>query len=104
MTETLNPQRIHAAATLVRLSALGEHHMIAQHVDIEGHRINWDAINDFGWSSGEIILIELLKVILHGAGNVEIEDLWRLDDENREVATLALRQAMTSVPASEHLL
>jgi hypothetical protein len=88
-------RRQHAAKQLIATSALNGHPHIERCVDLDSSKADLQALDDWCWSSGELVLIELLKVLLNGHGNVEVEDLWMLDSQNRQSAILALRIAMT---------
>jgi hypothetical protein len=80
-----------AMNTLIRTSALSFHaDFIAQHVNVDGHYVS-EGINDWRWSSGERILVGVLKVIARGHGDIPLETLYGLDRSNQEAVLLALR-------------
>lgn len=83
-------KRARAARALLNLSALSGHIHVTRCVDSDGSVVNWDTLEEWNWSSGERVLIELLRVTLLGHGHVRVQDLFTLDDRNRAVAAMAI--------------
>lgn len=81
-----------AMSSLLRTSALAFHEeFIAQHVNIDSHEIDDTALDEWRWSDGERVLVNVLKVIARGHGWVRLDDLFKLDKPNQEAVLLALR-------------
>lgn len=83
-------RKARAARAITNLSALAGHPHFTRCVDPDGPVIRWDELEDWNWSSGERVLLELLRVALLGHGRVAIEDLYKLDKTNRAVAVITL--------------
>jgi hypothetical protein len=83
-------RKARAARAIINLSALAGHVHFTKCVDPDGPVVRWDALEDWRWSSGETVLIEVLRVILLGHGHATIADLYRLDEQNRAVVVMAL--------------
>lgn len=92
---TLSLQRQQALRHLLKCSALADHTYINKVVDQDVLQVDMAAIDQFGWSSGEEVLIGIIKAIAGFNSEVKITDLWKLDSINREVATKAIEMALT---------
>lgn len=86
----MNARQAAAARLLLNLSALHEHPHVSACIEPDGWLVDWDRLAAWNWSSGEKILVELLRTIILGHGHVIVGDLWTLDDENRHVAAQAI--------------
>lgn len=86
----MNQQQGAAARVLLNLSALADHPHVQACIEPDGWRINWERLDEWRWSSGERILIELLRTIVLGHGEVKVHDIYQLDSDNRAVAGMAL--------------
>lgn len=80
-----------AARLLVNCSALSHNPHIAKHVDLDGNRIAWDELELWRWSTGERVLLELLRFVVLGHSNLELGQLYQLDQDNRDTAASALK-------------
>lgn len=91
----LSPARATAIRHLLRCSAVAEHPHINRSIDIDAGRVDIEKLDDYGWSSGEEVLIELIKLISGFHSNLKVADLWKLDSINREVAIKSLEMTFT---------
>lgn len=93
---TTTEGRIKAARAILRMTGLGDHVIVRQHIRIdESHtEWDWDALIEEPLSTGERITIEVMRTILLGHGHATIADLYALDDEYRRVCIDALRLAL----------
>lgn len=81
-----------AMASLIRTSALSwKEDFINQHVNIDEAYINDEALEEWNWSSGERVLLGVLKVIARGHGYVRFDDIFKLDRENQASVLLAMK-------------
>lgn len=87
-------RRAAAARALVECSVLGRHPYFAAHCSAGDNHYQWDALDNYSWSHGEAVLIEVLRTLVLGHGNVELDQLWALDEQNRAAAVLSIRLAM----------
>lgn len=85
-----------AAHYILRMTQLGEHPLVAPHINIDASPTTWDweAVTEQHLSSGEHIAIGVLKVIVLGHGPVRVDDLYHVDDHYRAVLIDALRMAL----------
>lgn len=86
----MNTRQAAAARLLLNVSALHGHPHVQTCIEPDGWLVNWERLAAWNWSSGEKILIELLRTIILGHGRIQVEDLYRLDEENRHVAAQAI--------------
>lgn len=77
-------------AVLARLSALSRSEHAQACIDLDRSAVDLERLDDYGWSSGEQVLVDLVRSIYNGSGYKTIHDLTALDDDNRRVALLAL--------------
>lgn len=91
----LSPDRKSAVRHLIRCSALAGHPHINRTIDIDANRIDIEALGEYGWSSGEHVLIDLIKLISGFNSDLKVADLWKLDSINQEVAIKALEMTFT---------
>lgn len=92
---TISLQRQQALRHLLKCSALADHTYINQVVNQDVLHIDLNKIDEFGWSSGEEVLIGIIKVLGGFNSDVKIADLWKLDSNNREVAIKSIEMALT---------
>lgn len=85
---------------LMKLSALSRSDYAQSCVDFDRSAIDLDRLEDFGWSSGERVLVDLVRSIYNGSGDRTVHDLTALDDDNRRVALLALASWLTDGEAA----
>lgn len=93
-------RRIAAAKMLTRVSCLALNPHVAKHVDLDSNRVDWEALAEWRWSSGETVLVELMRVLLLGHGTARIEDLQKLDEDNRAAAIAAIQIGLGAEPAA----
>lgn len=74
----------------MRFSALARSEHAQRCVDLDRSTVDLERLDDYGWSSGERILVDLIRAMWNGSGGVTVHDLTRLDDENRRVAVMAI--------------
>lgn len=77
-------------AVLARLSALSESEHAQSCIDLDRNTVDVMRLEDFDWSSGEQVLVDLVRSIYNGTGYKTFHALTALDDDNRRVALLAL--------------
>lgn len=81
-----------AMKSLIETSALSSHSQtIYKSVNIDDHYIDDEWLAEWNWSSGEKVLIEVLKVLARGHGYCRLDDLFKLDQENQASVLLALK-------------
>lgn len=82
----------HAMTTLVKMSALSSHEqLLDKAVNYDSHLIDDEVLDTWNWSSGEQVLIGVLKVIARGHSRLHLDDIYRLDKDNQNAVLLALR-------------
>ena len=81
-----------ALTWLWRVSLLGEHPRTATAYDQDRGMLNLDALDleSWSWSSGEAIMVRLAAGIATDNCDVTVQDLWRLDELQRDAAAWAL--------------
>lgn len=87
----MTPNTRDAMRALIRHSALNNHYHLAACIDFDGMRFDFEALNDYPWSSGESVLVGILQAIYNGHSDVTITDLYKLDEASRGAAMMALR-------------
>lgn len=91
-------QRRDAGHYLTAASLLCEHFWFTDHVELR-HRdagpdlIDLEALDDFAWSSGERVLVNLFLTFAGYHRNVQVRDLLALDPPNRNAAGNAISLA-----------
>ena len=85
---------------LMKLSALARSEHAQACIDFDRSAVDLDRLEDFGWSSGEQVLVDLIREIYTGSGNGSVYDLTTLDDDNRRVAIMALESWLVEGQAS----
>ncbi len=80
-----------AIQTLMRTSALNGHPHAEACIDSDRGVVDVARLIDFGWSSGEQVLVGLVRAFYGGWSDMDISDISKLDTDNRRAATLALR-------------
>lgn len=73
----------------MRLSALSNSEHAHKYVDIDRKHVDVERLEEWPWSTGERILVDLLGAIYNGR-SCQVGDLTALDDDNRRVAVMAL--------------
>ena len=86
----MTPQQAAAARALLNYSALNGHPHAERCIEPDGWVVDWDAIEQWNWSSGERILVELLRVCVLGHGTVRVQDIYKLDSDNQWAAAFAV--------------
>lgn len=73
-------------------SALTDHPRAGRALDRDRNSLDTDLLapDDWAWSSGERVLIDLARAIAQGSGGCYVGELMFLDEHNRQVATEAL--------------
>ena len=77
-------------AVLARLSALSTSEHAQACIDLDRNTVDVISLENWNWSSGERVLVDLVRSIYNGTGYKTIHDLTALDDDNRRVVLLAL--------------
>lgn len=77
-------------AVLARLSALSTSEHAESCIDLDRNTVDVVRLEDWPWSSGERVLVDLVRSIYNGSGDGTVYDLTALDDDNRRVVLLAL--------------
>jgi hypothetical protein len=85
---------------LMKLSALSRSDHAQSCVDLDRSAVDLERLENFGWSSGEQVLVDLVREIYNGSGNGSVYDLTALDDDNRRVAIMALESWLVEGQAS----
>ena len=85
---------------LMKLSALARSEHAQACIDFDRSAVDLDRLEDFGWSSGEQVLVDLIREIYNGSGKGSVYDLTTLDDDNRRVAIMALESWLVEGQAS----
>lgn len=81
-----------AMLTLINMSALRSHEaLIDKCVNVDTHFIDDEWLNEWNWSEGEKVLLNVLRVIARGHGMCRLDELYKLDKENQEVVLTAMR-------------
>lgn len=75
---------------LMRLSALATSEHAQSCVDTDRRYVDVTRLEDWPWSSGERVLVDLVREIWNGTGHGSVHDLTALDDDNRRVVVMAL--------------
>lgn len=75
---------------LMRLSALAHHSYAQSCVDLDRNSVDVERLTQYSWSSGEYVLVNLVRDIYNGSGLGSTYDLTALDNDNRRVAVMAL--------------
>lgn len=100
----LSGARAQAVEHLVAASALCESDYFLSCYNPTTHGIDLSALNEWRWSGGEEVLIEVLLVICGYPRPVQVVDLWKLDEPNRRAAFTALDIAMNNATLATVLL
>lgn len=81
-----------ALAFLWRVSLLGEHPRTVNAFDADRGMLNLEALDleSWSWSSGEAIMVRLAAGLATGHCDVTVQELWRLDEVQRDAAAWAL--------------
>lgn len=77
-------------AVLARLSALSTSDHAQACIDLDRSAVDVIRLEEWPWSSGERVLVDLVRSIYNGSGDGTVHDLTALDDDNRRVVLLAL--------------
>lgn len=77
-------------AVLARLSALSTSDHAQACIDLDRSAVDVTRLEEWPWSSGERVLVDLVRSIYNGSGDGTVGDLTALDDDNRRVALMAL--------------
>lgn len=85
---------------LVKLSALSRSPHAQACIDLDRSAVDLERLEDFGWSSGEQVLVDLVREMYNGSGHRGVADLTTLDDDNRRVAIMALESWLVEGEAS----
>jgi hypothetical protein len=92
----------HSAALLARYTFLRDHPALAQ-CDFELGKINWEYIDLQEWSPTQLIIIEVLRFLVTGTANVQLEDLNYLTDVERNAVVMALTDRYNMASLEENL-
>lgn len=84
----------------MKLSALSRSDYAQTCIDLDRNAVDLERLENFGWSSGEQVLVDLVREIYNGSGNGSVYDLTALDDDNRRVAIMALEAWLVEGQAS----
>lgn len=80
-----------AIQTLMRTSALQGHRHAESCIDPDRGVVDVARLIDYRWSSGELVLVGLIRAFYGGWSDMDISDIAKLDADNRRAAVLALR-------------
>jgi hypothetical protein len=80
-----------AIAALMRCSALNGHPHAQACIDTDRGVVDVQRLMDWSWSSGETVLVGLVRAFYCGWAGVDLADIAKLDADNRRAAVLALR-------------
>ena len=80
-----------AIQALMRTSALQGHPHAESCIDPDRGVVDVARLNEWNWSSGERVLVGLIRAFYGGWSDMDISDIAKLDADNRRAATLALR-------------
>lgn len=80
-----------AIAVLIKTSALNGHPHVDACIDMDRGVIDMARLLEWNWSSGEQVLVGLLRAFYGGWSDMDISDIAKLDADNRRAAMLALR-------------
>lgn len=92
----------HSSALLARYTFIGEHPHFA-HCDFELGKINWEYIDAQEWSPTQLIIIEVLRFLVTGSANVQLEDLNYLTEVERHAVVMALNERYNMASLEENL-
>jgi hypothetical protein len=84
----------------MKLSALSRSPHAQACIDFDRSAVDLERLENFGWSSGEQVLIDLVREMYNGSGRGSVADLTSLDDDNRRVAIMALESWLVEGEAS----
>lgn len=90
----LPPERLEAVEHLIAASALCEHPTFLDCWNPNTKALDIEGLQDWRWSGGELTLIDTLLVICGYPRDVQLLDLWKLDESNRRAVVTALDIAM----------
>jgi hypothetical protein len=79
-----------ASRTLISTTVLQHNPVVSQAFDIDRREIDLEALEDWRWSSGELVLVDLLRAFATSYGGPPVEDLLKLDLEHRQAVLEAL--------------
>jgi hypothetical protein len=92
----------HSSALLARYTFLRDHpHLV--HADFELGKINWEYIDAQEWSPTQLIIIEVLRFLVTGSANVQLEDLNYLTEVERHAVVMALNERYNMASLEENL-
>ena len=92
----------HSSALLSRYTFLRDHpHLV--HADFELGKINWEYIDAQEWSPTQLIIIEVLRFLVTGSANVQLEDLNYLTEVERHAVVMALNERYNMASLEENL-
>jgi hypothetical protein len=80
-----------AISTLMRHSALQGHPHAEACIDIDRGEVDITRLQDWNWSSGEKILVGLVRAFYCGWSDTDVADIAKLDQQNRQAVVYALR-------------
>jgi len=89
---------------LWQVSLLGEHPRTAAAYDLDRGTLNLDALDldAWAWSTGEAIMVRLAWGMATDHCDVTAQELWRLDELQREAAAWALHLWWTRTELGDH--
>ena len=93
-----------ALTFLWRVSLLGQHPRTANAFDQDRGTLDLEALDldTWAWSSGEAIMVRLAWGMATDHCDVTAQELWRLDDLQRDAAAWALHMWWTRAEIGEH--
>ena len=92
----------HSSALLARYTFLRDHpHLV--HADFELGKINCEDIDAQEWSPTQLIIIEVLRFLVTGSANVQLEDLNYLTEVERHAVVMALNERYNMASLEENL-
>ena len=86
----LSDRALRATRSLISTTHLASHPAIARAFDLDRHSIDLEILDDWPWSSGERVLVAMLRTFATSHGGPAISDLFALDRESRCAALAAL--------------
>lgn len=85
----MTDKKIHSADILMKMTWMRDHPAFRT-TDCEINQIDWAMIDSYEFSYQEGVMIEVLRFLLTGSSNAQLEDLLALNDTDLYAVILAL--------------
>lgn len=95
-------KKIHSANLLIKLTWMREHAAFRT-TDCEINQVDWKTIDAYDYEFREQVMVEVLRFLLTGSSNVQLEDLLTLDDTELYAVILALGERFKYMELEENL-